>query len=123
MDRAGVLFERHLRPGQGEGHGGAVSRVAHGRTLPFVLADDRIALASMGEKGVLEIMAATHSSLTTEEFRQAVLDWLATARHPRVKAPPPDLVYQPLLQLLAFLRANPFKTFSVSGSRITFMRP
>src|SRR5260370_38075505 len=63
------------------------------------LADDRIALASMDETGVLEIMAATHSSLTTEEFRQAVLDWLDTARHPRVKRPGTDLVYPPVLQL------------------------
>ncbi len=92
---------------------------------PFrsVLADDRTALASMGEKGVLEIMAATHGGLTTEEFRQAVLDWLATARHPRFKRPYTDLVYQPMLELMAFLRANQFKTFIVSGSGIEFMRP
>jgi len=92
---------------------------------PFrsVLADDRTALALMGEKGVLEIMAATHGGLTTEEFRQAVLDWLATARHPRFKRPYTDLVYQPMLELMAFLRANQFKTFIVSGSGIEFMRP
>ena len=94
-------------------------------TEPFrsVLADDRAQLAALGEKGMLEIVAATHAGLTTAEFRQAVLDWLATARHPRFKRPYTDLVYQPMLELLAFLRANQFKTFIVSGGGIDFMRP
>jgi phosphoglycolate phosphatase-like HAD superfamily hydrolase len=94
-------------------------------TEPFrsVLADDRTALAVLGEKGVLEIMAATHAGLTTEEFRQIVLDWLATARHPRFHRPFTELVYQPMLELLAWLRANQFKTFIVSGGGIEFMRP
>jgi phosphoserine phosphatase len=94
-------------------------------TEPFrsVLADDRAQLALLGEKAMLEIMAATHAGLTTEEFSQAVLDWLATARHPRFKRPYTDLVYQPMLELLAFLRANQFKTFIVSGGGIEFMRP
>jgi phosphoserine phosphatase len=92
---------------------------------PFrsVLADDRTALAAMGEKGVLEIMTATHAGLTTEEFRQIVVDWLATARHPRFHRPFTDLVYQPMLELLVWLRANQFKTFIVSGGGIEFMRP
>jgi phosphoglycolate phosphatase-like HAD superfamily hydrolase len=92
---------------------------------PFksVLADDRAALAAMGEKGLLEIMAATHAGLTTVEFAKAVTDWLATARHPRFKRPYTDLVYQPMLELLAYLRANQFKTFIVSGGGIEFMRP
>ena len=77
----------------------------------------------MGEKGMLEIIAATHSGRTTEEFRRSVLDWLATARHPRFKRPYTDLVYQPMLELLAYLRANQFKTFIVSGGDIDFMRP
>jgi phosphoglycolate phosphatase-like HAD superfamily hydrolase len=89
----------------------------------WVIEDNRDALAAMGEKGVLEIMTATHTGLTTEEFKQAVLDWIATARHPRFKRPYTDLVYQPMLELLAFLRANQFKTFIVSGSGIEFMRP
>ncbi len=94
-------------------------------TEPFrsVLTDDRTALAALGEKGVLEIMAATHAGLTTEEFRQIVLDWLATARHPRFHRPYTELVYQPMLELLAWLRANQFKTFIVSGGGIEFMRP
>jgi phosphoserine phosphatase len=104
----------------------AVARHPEWRTTePFrsVLADDRAQLALMGEKGMLEVMAATHAGLTTEEFRQAVLDWLATARHPRFKRPYTDLVYQPMLELLAWLRAHQFKTFIVSGGGIEFMRP
>jgi phosphoglycolate phosphatase-like HAD superfamily hydrolase len=89
----------------------------------WVLADDRAALAAMGEKGVLEIMAATHAGLTTSEFTKTVTDWLATARHPRFNRPYTDLVYQPMLELLAYLRANQFKTFIVSGGGIEFMRP
>jgi phosphoglycolate phosphatase-like HAD superfamily hydrolase len=89
----------------------------------WVIEDNRDALAAMGEKGMLEVMVATHSGLTTEEFRQAVLDWLATARHPRFKRPYTDLVYQPMLELMGFLRAHQFKTFIVSGSGIEFMRP
>ena len=94
-------------------------------TEPFrwVLADDRAALAAMGEKGTLEIMAATHAGLTTEEFRHIVLDWIATARHPRFHRPYTDLVYQPMLELMAFLRVNQFKCFIVSGGGIEFMRP
>lgn len=92
---------------------------------PFrtVLSNDREALSRLGEKGLLEIVAATHAGLTTEEFRKIVLDWLATARHPRFKRPYTDLVYQPMLELLAFLRANQFKTYIVSGGGIEFMRP
>ncbi len=96
------------------------------RTLePFrsVLADDRAALAALGEKGFIEIIAATHTGLTTEAFAKAVADWMATARHPRFKRPYTDLVYQPMLELLALLRAHQFKTFIVSGGGIEFMRP
>ena len=94
-------------------------------TEPFrsVLADDRAQLAALGEKAMVDIVAATHAGLTTEQFRQTVLDWLATARHPRFNRPYTDLVYQPMLELLAFLRANGFKTFIVSGGGIDFMRP
>lgn len=89
----------------------------------WVLADDRAALAAMGEKGILEIMAATHAGQTTEEFRRTVLDWLTTARHPRFHRPYTDLVYQPMLELLALLRTYRFKTYIVSGGGIEFMRP
>ena len=92
---------------------------------PFkaVLEDDRKALAALGENGFLQIMAATHTGMTTEEFAKIVADWLATARHPRFNRPYTELVYQPMLELLAYLRANGFKTFIVSGGGIEFMRP
>lgn len=92
---------------------------------PFrsVLADDRAALAALGEKGFLEVIAATHTGQTTEEFTKAVVEWLATARHPRFQRPYTELVYQPMLELLALLRAHQFKTFIVSGGGIEFMRP
>ena len=67
-------------------------------------------------------MAAAHTGITTEEFTKAVRDWLATARHPRFNRPYTELVYQPQLELLAYLRANGFKTFIVSGGGIEFMR-
>ena len=92
---------------------------------PFksVLAGDMVGLAQTGEKGLLEIIAATHTGLTTEDFTKAVNEWLATARQPRFKRPYTDLVYQPMLELLAYMRANQFKTFIVSGGGIEFMRP
>ena len=60
--------------------------------------------------------------MTTDEFAQTVADWLATARHPRFKRPYTDLVYQPMLELLAYLRANGFKTYIVSGGSVEFIR-
>ena len=76
-----------------------------------------------GEKALLEIVMATHAGMTTAEFERTVTDWIATARHPRFKRPYTALVYQPMLELLAYLRANGFKTFIVSGGGIEFMRP
>jgi hypothetical protein len=92
---------------------------------PFrsVLTDDHAALAALGEKGLLEVVAATHSGMTTDQFRTAVLDWIAAAHHPRFKRPYTDLVYQPMLELMALLRSHQFKTFIVSGGGIEFMRP
>jgi hypothetical protein len=94
-------------------------------TQPFkaILDKDMKALAASGEKGLLQIMAVTHAGMTTVEFSKAVLDWTATARHPRFNRPYTELVYQPMLELLAYLRANGFKTFLVSGGGIEFMRP
>ena len=89
----------------------------------WVLDDDRAAIANMSEAGFAAIIVATHSGLTTEEFREEVLKWLATARHPRFQRSYTDLVYQPMLELLALLRANQFKTFIVSGGGVEFMRP
>jgi phosphoglycolate phosphatase-like HAD superfamily hydrolase len=91
---------------------------------PFksVLAGDMKALFATGEKGFLEIIARTHAGMTTAEFEQIVRDWFKTARHPRFKRPYNQLVYQPMLELLAYLRANGFKTFVVSGGGVEFMR-
>ena len=76
-----------------------------------------------GEHAILEILMATHAGMTTEEFETVVKDWIATAKHPTTKRPYTEMVYQPMLELLAYLRANDFKTFIVSGGGIAFMRP
>ena len=76
-----------------------------------------------GEQAVAKIVMATHAGMTTEEFARIVRDWLATARHPVTKRPYTEMVYQPMLELLAFLRANGFKTFIVSGGGVEFLRP
>jgi phosphoserine phosphatase len=91
---------------------------------PFkaVLDGDMKTLAAAGEKGLLELVMATHAGMTTDEFQKIVKDWLASARHPKFKRPYNQLVYQPMLELLAYLRANGFKTFIVSGGGVEFMR-
>jgi len=76
-----------------------------------------------GEKGILEIVAATHAGMTTEEFSQSVAGWAATAKHPKTGRLYTAMVYQPMLELLSYLRANGFKTYIVSGGGIEFMRP
>lgn len=76
-----------------------------------------------GQKAALEIVMATHAGMTTAEFEKIVKDWIATARHPQTKRLYTEMVYQPMLELLTFLRANGFKTFIVSGGGIEFMRP
>src|SRR5436309_4546268 len=76
-----------------------------------------------GERAMLEIIVATHAGMTTAEFEQIVNDWIATAKHPKFKRPYTECVYQPMVELLAYLRANGFKTFIVSGGGIEFMRP
>ena len=81
------------------------------------------AFAAQGEKGAAALVAATHAGMTTDEFTKSVLDWIAAARHPTTKRPYTDMVYEPMLELLAYLRANGFKTFIVSGGGIEFMRP
>jgi hypothetical protein len=76
-----------------------------------------------GEHAMLEIVMATHAGMTTEEFEKIVKDWVATARHPTTKRPYTEMVYQPMLEVLAYLRANGFKTYIVSGGGIEFIRP
>lgn len=93
-------------------------------TPPFqaVLEGDAKAIAAAGEKGIVQIITATHSGMSTTDFNTIVADWLATAKHPRFKRVYTDLVYQPMLELLVYLRANDFKTFIVSGGGQEFMR-
>jgi hypothetical protein len=92
---------------------------------PFkgVLEGDLAAVAAAGERGLLEIAMATHAGMSTAEFEAIVSDWIATARHPKYDRPYTECVYQPQLELLAYLRDNGFKTFIVSGGGIEFMRP
>jgi phosphoglycolate phosphatase-like HAD superfamily hydrolase len=93
-------------------------------TEPFksVLAGDMAGVAAAGEHGLLELMAATHAGMTSDEFARIVADWLATARHPRFKKPYDELTFVPMRELLAYLRANGFKTYIVSGGGVEFMR-
>jgi phosphoglycolate phosphatase-like HAD superfamily hydrolase len=93
-------------------------------TEPFnhLLEGDTKAFFAGGEKSLMAVMVATHAGITTEEFRIAVKDWLATARHPKTGRPYTEMVYQPMLELLAYLRANGFKTYIVSGGGVEFMR-
>ena len=92
---------------------------------PFrgVLDGDLEAVAATGMHGLMELIMATHAGMTTEEFDAVVRSWLARARHPEKKRPYTELVYQPMLELLDYLRAHGFKTFIVSGGGIEFMRP
>ncbi|RDJ24266.1 haloacid dehalogenase-like hydrolase [Bosea caraganae] len=87
-----------------------------------VIARDIKGLTAGGGKGLLQVMAATHAGMTTEDFAGTVGSWLASARHPTKQRPYTEMVYQPQLELLAYLRANGFKTFIVSGGGIEFMR-
>jgi phosphoglycolate phosphatase-like HAD superfamily hydrolase len=86
------------------------------------LSGDRKALADQGEKGLLTLVMAAHSGMTTDAFARSVADWLATAKHPRFNRPYDELIYQPMVELLAYLRGNGFKTFIVSGGGVEFMR-
>ena len=97
--------------------------IAENAAVKAVLSGDRAKLAAVGEKGLLEIVAMTHAGMSVDDFDGIVRAWIASARHPRFDRPYTDLVYQPMLELLAYLRANGFKTFIVSGGGIDFMRP
>jgi haloacid dehalogenase-like hydrolase len=94
-------------------------------TEPFaslLKGDLKTALAG-GDHALVELMMTTHTGMTTVEFEQIVKDWIATAKHPKTGKLYTEMVYQPMLELLAYLRANGFKTFIVSGGGIEFMRP
>ena len=94
-------------------------------TQPFkaALEGDMEALVAAGKPGLLELLMASHAGMTTGEFAAIVLDWSVSARHPRFDRPFTDLVYQPMLELLDYLRDNGFQTWIVSGGGIEFMRP
>jgi len=93
--------------------------------MPFsaVLKGDQKALAASGESGLAPLLLATHTGMTTDEFTKTVADWIASARHPRFNRPYTELAFQPMLELLAYLRTNGFKTYIVSGGTVEFMRP
>jgi len=91
---------------------------------PFkaVLEGDLAGIMAVGMDGLMKLVMATHAGISTEDFAALVRDWIATARHPRFSRPHTSLVYRPMLDVLALLRANGFKTFIVSGGGIEFMR-
>jgi len=92
---------------------------------PFasVLKGDMKSALAGGEHAVVALMAAAHSGMTTDEFEKNVTDWITTARHPKTGKLFTEMAFQPMLELLNYLRANGFKTFIVSGGGIEFMRP
>jgi len=94
-------------------------------TQPFqaVLEGDMKTLAAAGEQGMVELVMASHAGMSTTEFEAIVSQWFKTAQHPRFGKPYTELAYQPMLELLEYLRANGFKTFIVSGGGLEFMRP
>jgi len=83
---------------------------------------DMETLVGSGQEGLLELIMASHAGMTPKEFQSIVSDWLATAKHPRFERAYTDIVYQPMLELLAYLRQNGFTTFIVSGGGIEFLR-
>jgi len=92
---------------------------------PFksILAGDLKGIAKGGERGLVELVMETHAGLTTDDFRNIVIDWFATARHPKTGKPYNEMTFLPMRELLDYLRANGFKTFIVSGGGVEFMRP
>jgi phosphoserine phosphatase len=91
--------------------------------LQAVLDDDIKKVLSFGEHGLIELVMATHAGMTTTEFAQIVYDWINSAKHPKSNKLYKEMVFQPMLELLDYLRANDFKTFIVSGGGVDFMRP
>ena len=91
---------------------------------PFkaIVGNDREAIAKMGEHDIAELLAATHAGMTTDAFAQSAKEWIDTAKHPRFGRLYKQLVYQPQIELLDYLRANDFKTFIVSGGGVDFIR-
>ena len=93
-------------------------------TEPFksVLAGDLAGVLQGGERGLMQLVASTHAGMTSDEFQHTVRDWIANARHPKTRRPYTEMVYQPMLELLDYLRQNGFQTYIVSGGGVDFMR-
>ncbi len=93
-------------------------------TQPFqaVLENDQKTILASGERGLIKLIMATHANMTSDQFSASVKEWIATARHPRFGRPYSELVFQPMLELLVYLRANQFRTYIVSGGGVEFMR-
>jgi phosphoglycolate phosphatase-like HAD superfamily hydrolase len=94
-------------------------------TQPFqaLLEGDMKTVMAGGEKALMQIIMTTHAGMTTEAFEQIVKQWMATATHPVTKKHYNEMIYQPMVELLDYLRANGYKTFIVSGGGVDFMRP
>ena len=92
---------------------------------PFasLLKGDMKGVAASGEKGLIKMLEVTHTGMTTEQFTKTVSDWIATAKHPKSGKLLTEMTFQPMIELLAYLRENGFKTYIVSGGGIEFMRP
>jgi phosphoserine phosphatase len=91
---------------------------------PFqsVLANDMKGIVASGEKGLIQLVMATHAGMTTDEFSMLVKNWLETSRHPKFQKKYDELIYQPMLELLSYLRNNGFKTYITSGGGVEFLR-
>ena len=109
MDRVKAMAERH-------------PEWKTNQPFKAVLENDMKALMKIGEQGLVKLVMATHAGMTTVEFEADVKAWIKTAKHPTKKVGYSKLVYQPMLELLLFLRANDFKTYVVSGGGVDFMR-
>jgi phosphoserine phosphatase len=95
----------------------------HEEPFASLLKGEMKAVAAMPEKEIVKLMAATHAGMTTDAFSQIVTQWITTARHRKTGRPFNEMIYQPMVELLGYLRANGFKTFVVSGGGVEFMRP
>ena len=109
------VFPARFRARSGEGARASAPRLACKQPFKAVIEGDET-VAKSGERGLVELIATTHAGMTTDEFLTIVTRWLSTARDQRFKRPYTELIYQPMLELLAYLRANGFKTFIVSRS-------
>ncbi|MCV9999625.1 haloacid dehalogenase-like hydrolase [Pararhizobium sp. YC-54] len=94
-------------------------------TEPFksVLAGDAAGIAASGEKGLIQLVGTSHAGMTSDEFTKIASDWIETSRHPKSGKPYTSMIYQPMLELISYLKANSFEVFIVSGGGIEFMRP